>query len=91
MTRTTSRWAVLRLVLAVLFWPLGVVFSVLGLRETGDRGPRAGRGLAIAGLAVSAVAFVITVVLVVLVGAALVVGHSRGRSVTAAPASTSAC
>lgn len=63
-TKLTSTWAVLGLVFAFLFWPLGVLFSILGLRETGSRGPRAGRGLAIAGLIVSVLAIITTVIVI---------------------------
>lgn len=64
-TKLTSTWAVLGLVFGFLFWPLGVLFSILGLRETGKRGPRAGRGLAIAGLIVSVLAAITTVIIIV--------------------------
>lgn len=66
----TDPVAILGLVFAFLFWPVGLVLSLVGIARTG-RGKRGGRGLAIAGAIVSAVIGVIAVVvLVVIAGAA---------------------
>jgi hypothetical protein len=55
--------SVLGLVFAFLFWPVGLVLSIIGLTRTG-RGKRPGRGLAVAGLVVSLLAAVILVAVV---------------------------
>jgi hypothetical protein len=59
--RRTDTMAILGLVFAFVFWPLGIVFSVLGRRNTARDGS-AGRGLATAGLWVS-IAFGVIAVL----------------------------
>ena len=46
--------AILGLIFAFVFSPLGIVFSAIGLGQTKQRGER-GRGLAIAGLILSIV------------------------------------
>ncbi|MCZ2823270.1 MULTISPECIES: DUF4190 domain-containing protein [unclassified Modestobacter] len=48
----TDAMAVLGLVFAFVLFPLGIVFSALGLRNTRRDGTR-GRGLALAGMTVS--------------------------------------
>ena len=48
----TAGVAIAGLILAFLFFPLGLVFSVIGLVVTGKDGKR-GRGLAVAGLVIS--------------------------------------
>lgn len=63
--KPTSTMAVLGLIFGFVFWPLGIVLSVLGLRETRVGGPRAGRGLAIAGLVISLLAALVVVILIV--------------------------
>lgn len=66
----TDPVSVLGLVFAFLFWPLGLVLSLVGLSRTG-RGKRPGRGLAVAGTIVSALAGVVAVLVIALmVGAA---------------------
>lgn len=59
----TDPVAILGLVFAFLFWPVGLVLSLIGLGRTGP-GKRAGRGLAIAGTIVSVIAGIIGVVVV---------------------------
>jgi hypothetical protein len=58
--------AVLGLVFAFVFWPAGLVLSIIGLQRT-KRNGTGGRGLALAGLIVSIVAAVLAVGFVVLV------------------------
>ncbi len=65
----TDTVSVLGLVFAFLFWPLGLVLSVIGLTRTG-RGKRGGRGLAIAGLVVSLVAGAILIAVIATVAGA---------------------
>jgi peptidyl-prolyl cis-trans isomerase B (cyclophilin B) len=57
--------AILGLVFAFLFSPLGIVFSAIGLGQVKERGER-GRGLAIAGLILSVVMLLLSVVLFLL-------------------------
>ena len=89
-TKLTSTWAVLGLVFAFLFWPLGVLFSILGLRETGNRGPRAGRGLAIAGLVVSVLAIITTVIVIVVLSLATSSAVKAVNDATASASSSAA-
>jgi len=63
----TSTLAVVGLVLAFLAAPVGVVLSVLGLRETRG-GARGGRGLAVAGIVIGSVITVLGLVAVVGLG-----------------------
>lgn len=65
----TDVMAVLGLVFAFVVPPLGIVFSALGLRRTRRDGTR-GRGMAVAGLVLSLV-FVLGTVLILRAGAAL--------------------
>jgi peptidyl-prolyl cis-trans isomerase B (cyclophilin B) len=53
--------AILGLVFAFVFSPLGIVFSAIGLGQVKERGER-GRGLAIAGLILSVVLLLLSVV-----------------------------
>ncbi|MCZ2811172.1 MULTISPECIES: DUF4190 domain-containing protein [unclassified Modestobacter] len=59
----TDAMAVLGLVFAFVFFPLGIVFSALGLRNTRRDGTR-GRGLALAGMTISLLQVVAVVGLV---------------------------
>lgn len=61
----TNTMAILGLVFAFVFSPMGIVFSAIGLGQVKERGER-GRGLAIAGLILSIVLLLLTVVLFVL-------------------------
>ena len=79
----TNVMAVLGLVFAFLFAPLGVVFSAIGLSQTRRRGEK-GRGLALAGLIIAVLAVVLEVLVVVLAVAA------AERAVGTAAASQSA-
>ena len=51
----TDILAVLGLVGAFLFWPAGLVLSILGLNRTKDSADRIGHGLALAGVICSGV------------------------------------
>lgn len=65
----TNTMAILGLVFAFVFAPLGIVFSAMGLKQTKQRG-EGGRGLALAGMILSViftVFFVIWLILVVTV------------------------
>jgi hypothetical protein len=57
----TNTMAVLSVVFAVLFSPLGIAFGIVGRRQTGRTG-QAGRGLATVGLALSVVFLVLGLV-----------------------------
>jgi hypothetical protein len=69
--------AVLGLVFAVVFWPVGLVLSVIGLVKARRRQER-GRGFAITGLAVSLIAAAVTITLGVLVAGILSGDALRG-------------
>jgi len=58
----TNGMAIAGFVLSFLCWPLGIIFSSIGLSQTGKNPNQGGRGLAIAGLVISLVAVVITVI-----------------------------
>jgi hypothetical protein len=62
----TNTMAILGLVFAFVFSPLGIVFSAMGLSQTKKRG-EGGRGLAIAGLVLSIVFLLISIALVAVV------------------------
>jgi hypothetical protein len=61
----TNTMAILGLVFAFVFSPLGVVFSAIGLKQTKER-REGGRGLALAGLILSIVFILIGIVVAVL-------------------------
>lgn len=65
----TDPIAILGLVFAFLFWPLGLVLSLVGIARTGH-GKRPGRGLAIAGAIVSVLAGVVAVIAIAVIAAA---------------------
>lgn len=56
--------AIVGFVLAFLFWPAGLVCSILGLNKSKTMGGK-GRGLAIAGIIISVVAAIVGILLVV--------------------------
>lgn len=56
----TNIWAILGLIFAFVFWPLGLVFSIVALVQL-KSGREQGKGLAIAGLVISIVIAVITI------------------------------
>ena len=61
----TNTMAILGLVFAFVFSPLGVVFSAIGLKQVKERG-EGGRGLALAGLILSIAFMVLGVLLAIL-------------------------
>lgn len=65
----TDPVSILGLVFAFLFWPVGLILSLIGISRTG-KGKRPGRGLAIAGAIISAVVGVIVVAVIVAIGGA---------------------
>lgn len=65
----TDTVSILGLVFAFLFWPIGLILSIIGLTRTG-KGKRAGRGLAIAGLVVSLLAGVIAIAVIATIASA---------------------
>lgn len=68
----TNTLAILSLVFAFVFWPLGIVFGHGALRQI-RRTDESGRGLAVAGLVLGYVAFAFGVLLVV--GLAITASH----------------
>lgn len=58
----TNGMAITGFVLSLLCWPLGLIFSIIGMNQTSKDTTQGGRGLAIAGLVISIVGAVITVV-----------------------------
>lgn len=60
----TNGMAITGFVLSLLgcTWPLGLVFSIIGMSQTGKDPSQGGRGLAIAGLVISIVWAVMTIV-----------------------------
>jgi hypothetical protein len=82
----TNTMAVLGLVFAFVFSPLGVVFSAIGLKQVKER-REGGRGLALAGLILSIVFIVLGVILaIVLVAVADKVVEETTQAEAAAPA-----
>lgn len=61
--------AILGLVLGFVFWPAGVILSILGIRRANNENGN-GKGLAIAGLVISAIAGLISLLWLLLFGAA---------------------
>ena len=58
----TNGMAVTGFVLSFLCWPLGIIFSAIGVSQTGKDPSQGGRGLAIAGLVISLVCAVISII-----------------------------
>ena len=58
----TNGMAITGFVCSLLCWPLGLVFSIIGMNQTGKDPSQGGRGLAIAGLIISIVCAVGTIV-----------------------------
>ncbi|MGQ7297987.1 DUF4352 domain-containing protein [Quadrisphaera sp. KR29] len=83
--RPTSVAAITGLVFAFLFWPLGLVLSIVGISHT-KPGRKKGRGLALAGLILSAVFGLIGILVI----AALAGGSSGSTTDEAAPAAEAA-
>lgn len=61
-TGKTNGMAIAGFVLAFLCWPLGIVFSGIGMSQTSKDPSQGGRGLAVAGLVISILSAVITMV-----------------------------
>jgi hypothetical protein len=61
----TNTMAILGLVFAFIFSPLGIVFSAIGLKQIKER-REGGRGLALAGLIISIISLIIGIIAVVL-------------------------
>lgn len=80
-----SKGAVLGFIFAFLFWPLGVVGSLIGLAHT-KPGMKRGRGLAVAGLVIEGLALVGGIIIVVV--AVAVGGGSSTTSNAADPISS---
>ena len=55
-------WAILSLIFAFLFWPLGLVFGIIALVQIKKNPALKGKGLAIAGLVISVLAFIFLIV-----------------------------
>jgi hypothetical protein len=82
----TNTLAILGFVLAFVFWPAGLVLSILGIRQARQR-REGGHGLAVAGVVISAVAALVTVLSIAVV--VLVANTSStvtGEVTTPAPA-----
>jgi hypothetical protein len=61
----TNTMAILGLVFAFVFSPLGVIFSAIGLKQIKER-REGGRGLALAGLIISIISLVLGILMIVL-------------------------
>lgn len=58
----TNGMAITGFVCSLLCWPLGLVFSLIGMSQTSKDPSQGGRGLAIAGLVISIVSIVLTII-----------------------------
>ena len=58
----TNGMAITGFVCSLLCWPLGLVFSIIGMNQTGKDPSQGGRGLAIAGIVISIVFAVLSVI-----------------------------
>ena len=58
----TNGMAITGFVCSLLCWPLGLVFSIIGMNQTGKDPSQGGRGLAIAGRVMSIVFAVLSVI-----------------------------
>lgn len=67
--RPTSVAAIIGLIGAFIFWPVGLVASIIGISHT-KPGRKKGRGLAIAGLIVSILAAIVAIFVVVAIAGA---------------------
>ncbi len=59
----TNGMAITGFVCSFLCWPLGLIFSIIGMSQTSKDPSQGGRGLAIAGLVISIVSIVLTFLL----------------------------
>lgn len=55
-------WAILSLIFAFIFWPLGIVFGIIALMQIKKNPMFKGKGLAIAGLVISIIGAIILIV-----------------------------
>lgn len=67
----TNGMAIAGFICSFLCWPLGLVFSIIGMNQTSKDPSQGGRGLAIAGLVISIVSVVLTFVFWGTIGAIL--------------------
>jgi hypothetical protein len=58
----TNGMAITGFVLSLLCWPLGLIFSIIGMNQTSKDPSQAGRGLALAGLIISIICAVLTII-----------------------------
>jgi hypothetical protein len=56
----TNGMAIAGFVCSLFCWPLGLIFSIMGMSQTSKDPSQGGRGLAIAGLIISIVSVVLT-------------------------------
>jgi peptidyl-prolyl cis-trans isomerase B (cyclophilin B) len=82
----TNTMAILGLVFAFIFSPLGIVFSAIGLKQIKER-RESGRGLALAGLIISIISIVLGILLVVLMATVLAPAVEKAAQSQAAAAS----
>jgi hypothetical protein len=82
----TNTMAILGLVFAFVFSPLGIVFSAIALKQVKQR-REAGRGLALAGLIISIVSLILSIVVIIVIvafaGSAVEQARSDAASVAA--------
>jgi len=86
----TNTMAILGLVFAFVFSPLGVIFSAIGLKQIKER-REGGRGLALAGLIISIISLVLGILMIVLFATVLApavekASQSASAAVSVAPA-----
>jgi hypothetical protein len=58
----TNGMAITGFVCSLLCWPLGLIFSIIGMSQTSKDPSQGGRGLAVAGLVISIVFAIITII-----------------------------
>jgi hypothetical protein len=85
----TNTMAILGLVFAFVFSPLGVVFSAIGLKQIKER-REGGRGLALAGLIISIISIVLGILLVVLFATVLAPAVQKAAQSESAASASSA-
>jgi peptidyl-prolyl cis-trans isomerase B (cyclophilin B) len=84
----TNTMAILGLVFAFVFSPLGIVFSAIGLKQIKAR-HEGGRGLALAGLIISIISIVIGILLIVLFASVLAPAVQKAAQSEAAASAAS--
>jgi hypothetical protein len=85
----TNTMAILGLVFAFVFSPLGVVFSAIGLKQIKER-REGGRGLALAGLIISIISIVLGILLIVLFATVLAPAVEKAAQSESAASTSSA-